>query len=101
MIARPNQDRIFERRCAEDESEQAHRQFGPERDVRKQTVITKRDAETRRGQQHCEQGEMEPIKAEIPKVKRHCRERENKCADQKRTRRPIDAVGRNTENQEV
>jgi len=44
---------------------------------------------------------VEPIKAEIPQVKRHYRERENKCADQKRTRRPIDAANWNTENQGV
>ncbi len=99
MFARPHQHRILERTGAEDESEQADRQFGPESHVRKQTVITKRDAEAGRGQQHCEQGDVKPIKAEIPQVKRHCRERENKCADQKRTRRPIDAAGRNTENQ--
>jgi len=42
---------------------------------------------------------VEPIKAEIPQVKRHYRERENKCADQKRTRRPIDTANWNTENQ--
>ena len=63
-------------------------------------MITQRDAEARRGQQHCEQGDVKPINTEIPKVKRHCGEREKKCADQERTGRPVNAIGRNTENQE-
>ena len=100
MVACPHQDRILERSRAEDEREQTHRQFRPKSHVREQTVITERDAEARRDQQHREQGEMEPIKTEIPQVKRHCGERENKCADQERTRRPINAAGRNAEDQE-
>ena len=40
MFARPHEDRILERTGAKDESEQAHRQFGPESHVRKETVIT-------------------------------------------------------------
>jgi hypothetical protein len=62
-------------------------------------VITERDAEARRDEQYCEQREVEPINAEIPQVKRHCGECENKCANQERTRRPIDAARRNAENQ--
>jgi len=41
---------------------------------------------------------MKPIYPEIPQVKRHCRECEDKSAYQERTRRPIDAAGRDTEN---
>ena len=44
MVACPHQDRILERSGTEDEREQAHRQFGPESHVRKQTVITEGDA---------------------------------------------------------
>jgi hypothetical protein len=55
-------------------------------------VITERDAEARRDEQHCEQAEVEPINAEIPPIKRHCGDCENKCADQERARRPIDAA---------
>ena len=100
MVACPHQDRILERSSAKNDCEQSHRQFGAESHVRKQTVITERDAEARRYQQHREQGDVEPIKTEIPQVKRHCGECENKCADQERTRRPIDAAGRNAEDQE-
>ncbi len=99
VFACPHQHRILERSGATDDREQAHRQFRAESHVRKQTVITQRDAEARRGKQHCEQGEVEPTKAEIPQVKRHCCECENKCADQERTCRPIDAANWNTENQ--
>ena len=42
---------------------------------------------------------MKPVYPEIPQVKRHCRECEHKSANQERARRPIDAAGRNTENQ--
>jgi hypothetical protein len=42
---------------------------------------------------------MKPIHPEIPQIKRHCRECENKSANQERTRRPIDAIDRDTENQ--
>ena len=64
-------------------------------------MISQRDAKTGRGKEHCEQGDVKPINTEIPQVKRHCRERENKCADQERTGRPVNAIGRNTENQGV
>ena len=67
--------------------------------MRKQTMITERDAKAGRGQQYCEHDQVEPINTEMPQVKRHCGECENKRADQERTRRPINAVGRNTENQ--
>jgi len=99
MIAHPHQDRILERGGAEDEREQAHRQFRPESCVRKQTMITKRYAEASRGRQHSEQGEVEPINTEIPQVKWQRGECENKRAYQERTCRPIDAVDWNTENQ--
>ena len=42
---------------------------------------------------------MKPFYPEIPQVKRHRRECEDKSTNQERTRRPIDAAGRNTENQ--
>ena len=66
MIAHPHEDRILPRRGAENEREQSHRQLGPESCVRKQPMITERDAESGRRQQHCEHGEMEPINAEMP-----------------------------------
>ena len=100
MLACPHQNRILECSSAEEECEQAHRQFCPERCVRKQTVVTERDAEAGRGQQYREHGDVEPINTEIPEVNRHCGECENKRANQERTRRPIDAVDGNTENQD-
>jgi len=99
MLAHPHQDRILERSGAEDECEQAHRQFRPKSHVRKQTMITKRDTEASRGRQDSEQGEVEPINTEIPQVKWHGGECEDKRADQERTRRPIDSVDWNTGNQ--
>ena len=71
MIARPQQDGILEGAGAEDEREQPQRQHGAERHVGKQAVITERDAETSRSQQHCKHGEVKPINTEIPEVKRH------------------------------
>jgi hypothetical protein len=62
-------------------------------------VITKGDTESSRNQQDCEDSEMKPRYAEIPQVKRHRRECEDKSANQERTRRPIDAASRNTQNQ--
>ena len=41
---------------------------------------------------------MKPINPEIAQVKRHRRECEDKSANQERTRRPIDAASRNTQN---
>src|SRR5882724_6936687 len=99
MLACPHQDRILECTGAEEECEQTHRQFGPESCVRKQPVITERDTEAGRGQQYCEHDHVEPINTEIPEVKLHCGECENKRADQEGTRDPINAAGRNTENQ--
>lgn len=67
--------------------------------MRKKTVITERNAEADRGQQHEKQSELEPINTEIPQVERHCGECENKRADQERAGRPVNAVGRNAKNQ--
>jgi hypothetical protein len=63
-------------------------------------MITERDAESGRREQHREQGEVEPINTEIPQVKRHCRECENKRTDQERASGPVNAVGWNAKNQE-
>ncbi len=100
MLACPHQNRILECTGAEEECEQAHWQFGPESCVRKQPVITERDAKAGRSQQYCKQDDVEPINTEIPEVKRHCGECENKRADQERTRDPINAADGNTENQD-
>ena len=62
-------------------------------------MIAEGNAEAGCRQQHCGNGEIEPINAEVPQVQWHCGQRENKCADQERARRPIDPVGRNSENQ--
>jgi len=99
MLACPHQDRILECTSTEEKREQAHWQFRPESHVRKQTVITERDAKAGRSQQYCKHDDVEPINTEIPKVKRHRRKGENKRADQERTRRPINAADGNTENQ--
>ena len=99
MLACPHQDRILECSSAEEECEQAHRQLGPESCVRKQPVIAKRDAEAGRGKQYCEHDHVEPTNTEVPEVKRHCGECENKRADQERTRDPINTADGNTENQ--
>ena len=56
MFAGPHEDRILERSGAKDKYEQAHREFGPESHVRKETVITERDAEAGRGQHHRKKG---------------------------------------------
>ncbi len=99
VFARPHENRILECSSAEEEREQAHREFRPESCVRKQPVIAERDAKAGRSQQYCKHDDVEPINTEIPKVKRHRREGENKRADQERTRRPINAADGNTENQ--
>src|SRR5207237_2680855 len=93
------EDRLLERTGDEEECEQEQRELGPESCVRKQTVITERDAEAGRSQQYCKQDDVEPINTGIPQVKRYCGECENKRADQERTRDPIDAANGNTENQ--
>jgi len=69
--------------------------------VRKQPVITERDAETSRGQQDAKDRDVKPINAEIPQVQRHCRQCEKTSADQERARRPIDAMQRDAKNQVV
>ncbi len=62
-------------------------------------MIAEGNAEAGCRQQRCGDCEVEPINTEVPQVQRHCGQRENKCADQERARRPIDPVGRNSENQ--
>src|SRR5438046_9831453 len=92
MLACPHQDRILECSGAEEECEQAHRQLGPESCVRKQPVITERDAEAGRRQHHCKHRELEPVDTEIPQVQRYCGECENKRDDQERPRDTIYAA---------
>ena len=41
---------------------------------------------------------MKPIDPEIPQIKGDRGERQNESADQERARRPINAIGRDTEN---
>ena len=62
-------------------------------------MITERYAEARYGQQRRGHSELEPINAEVPQVQRHCGQGKNKSADQERASRPIDPVGRDSENQ--
>ena len=50
MFARPEQNGVLESARAENECEQTHGQFCSEGHVRKQPVITERNAETGRGQ---------------------------------------------------
>ena len=82
MVALPHQHRIFKRGRAKDERKKTHRQRRAKCRVRKQSMITECDAESGCDQQHHEQGELEPLNAEIPQVKRHRREGQNKRADQ-------------------
>jgi hypothetical protein len=98
MIACPHEHGILECSGAKNEREQTHGQFRPKSHVRKKPVITQRDAEPGGSQQDGEHGELEPINAEIPQVKRHCCQRQKDGADQERTCRPIDAVCWDTEN---
>ena len=44
---------------------------------------------------------MKPIDAEIPQVPRHCRQSEQKRADQERARGPINSLDRDAELQSV
>ena len=66
--------------------------------MRKQPVITERDAETGGRQQHAEDREVKPINAEIPQVPRHRRQSEKKRTDQERARRPINSIDWNSKN---
>ena len=64
-------------------------------------MITERDAESREDEQDSGNDEMEPIDPEVPQIKRHRGQSQKECADQKRTRRPINSIGGNSENQET
>ena len=62
-------------------------------------MIAECDAEARGSQQHRRKREVKPIKAERPQVQWHCGQGENKSADQERTGRPVDPVGRDSKKQ--
>ncbi len=62
-------------------------------------MVAERDAEAGYGQQCGGHDEMKPNKTEVPQVQRHCSQGQNKGADQERTCRPINPVGRDSENQ--
>ena len=62
-------------------------------------MVTERNTKARRGEQRGRNGEMKPIKPEIPEVQGNGRERQKKSADQERTGRPVNPVSRNAEDQ--
>lgn len=55
-------------------------------------MITERDAEAGRGQRYRENAENEPINTEMPEIRRHRRQRQDKCADQERAGRPVNSI---------
>ena len=67
--------------------------------MREQPMVTERDTEAGRGQQHRGNDKIKPINAEVPQVQRHRGQRQKKCADQERACRPVNPVGRDSENQ--
>ena len=67
--------------------------------MREESVIAKCNTETGHGQQSRRKREVKPIKTERPQVQRHCGQGENKSADQERTGRPVDPVGRDSKKQ--
>ena len=67
--------------------------------MREQPMVTERDTEAGRGQQRCGNDKMKPINAEVPQVQWHRGQRQKKSADQKGAGRPINPVGRDSENQ--
>ena len=69
--------------------------------MRKQSVITERDAESGRDQQDRGNDKVKPIKAEIPQISRYGGERENKRPDQERARRPINPIDRDSKGQGI
>ena len=62
-------------------------------------MVAKCNTETGHGQQSRRKREVKPIKTERPQVQRHCGQGENKSADQERTGRPVDPVGRDSKKQ--
>lgn len=69
MFAGPHQNRVFESGRAKDESEQPDGPAGTEGEVRKQPVITERNAKTAREKHHEEKRDLKPIETEMVKVK--------------------------------
>src|SRR2546430_13328684 len=64
-------------------------------------MITERDAEPGREEQHRGDGKVKPINTEVPQVRRHSGQREKESPDQERARRPINPIGGNAKGQEI
>lgn len=99
MFARPHQSGIFECAGAENEREKADRPAGLECDVREKAMITEANAEPRRREHDEEKRDLKTIQSELPEVPRDGGEREDECADEEGTCRPVDALNREMANE--
>ena len=64
-------------------------------------MITERDAEPGREEQHRGDAKVKPINTEVPQVRRHSGQREKESPDQERARRPINPIDGNAKGQEI
>lgn len=96
MFARPKQYRILESASAKDHNEKAERKSGAKGKMRKEPVITERDAESGGNQKREEDRDLKPVDTEVPNIKRHGGQGEEESADKERTSRPVNALERNT-----
>lgn len=97
MFARPHQDRVFKSGRAKQQSKKPDRPARLECDVRKKSMITNRDTEAARHKHREEKRDLEPIESKVVEIKGNTGQRDEQCADKERTRYPVDAVERQSQ----
>lgn len=97
VVGTPIEARVFEGAGTENECEQLHGPFSLERQVRKQTMIAKRDAH--RGGRHHESkhGPLKPSLFECYDIPGNYGNREKECSNQEYASDPIDPLEGNAE----
>jgi hypothetical protein len=96
VVGRPVEAGVFERAGAENQREQADRQFRLEGQVGKQTVVADGDAHHRGDEVEEEHAELEPIDSEFHQIDGQADQRDQGGADEKRAGDPVHSVKGNT-----
>jgi hypothetical protein len=72
MFAGPEEGRIFEGSCTEDQREEPYRPVRLESEVGEKPMVTDRNRKSARGEHDKEKPDLEPIDAEEVEVSRYC-----------------------------
>ena len=96
VVGNPGERGVFKRRCAKNKRHQTHRPKRLKRHVRKQPMISERDAQAGRDHKKQKHRDLKRIHSVVPEIKRNGGAGDQKGTNQEGAVSPIDPGGRNT-----